>query len=64
MKSSIDTSMDKKAKKRVEVIRQKLATLQQQLAGAKRQPDDPGEPARLQAEIDKLQEEMAKLKAS
>jgi hypothetical protein len=56
--------MDKKAKKRVEVIRQKLATLQQQLAGAKRQPDDPGEPARLQAEIDKLQEEMAKLKAS
>jgi hypothetical protein len=64
MKFSTGTSMDKKAKKRVEVIRQKLATLQQQLAGAKRQPDDPGEPARLQAEIDKLQEEMAKLKAS
>jgi hypothetical protein len=56
--------MDKKAKKRIEVIRQKLGTLQQQLAGAKKQPDDPQEPARLQAEIDKLQEEMTKLKAS
>lgn len=56
--------MDKKAKKRIEVIRHKLGTLQQQLAGAKQQPDDPQEPARLQAEIDKLQEEMAKLKAS
>ncbi|HEX6962255.1 MAG TPA: hypothetical protein VF175_10340 [Lacipirellula sp.] len=56
--------MDKKAKKRVEVIRQKLATLQQQLAGAKMQPDDPQEPARIQAEIDKLQQEMTKLKES
>ena len=56
--------MDKKAKKRIEVIRQKLATLQQQLAGAKKQRDDPEEPACLQAEIDKLQDEMTKLKAS
>jgi hypothetical protein len=56
--------MDKKAKKRIEIIRQKLATLQQQLTGAKRQPDDPEEPARLQAEIDKLHAEMAKLKES
>lgn len=56
--------MDKKAKKRIEVIRQKLPALQQQLAGAKAQPDDPSEPARLQAEIEKLQSELAKLKAS
>jgi hypothetical protein len=54
--------MDKKAKKRVEVIRLKLATLQQQLVGAKQQPDDPQEPARLQAEIAKLQDEMNRLK--
>ncbi len=54
--------MDKKAKKRIDVIHQKLATLQHQLAGAKRQPDDPQEPARIQAEIDKLQQELAKLK--
>jgi hypothetical protein len=56
--------MDKKAKKRIEVIRGKLASLQQQLAGAKQQPDDPLEPARIQAEIDKLQAEMAQLKNS
>lgn len=56
--------MDKKAKKRVEVIQKKLPELQKQLAGAKAQPDDPGEPARIQAEIDKLQAELAKLKAS
>ena len=57
-------SMDKKAKKRVEVLRKKVATLQQQLAGAKQQPDDPEEPARLQAEIDKVKAEIAELKAS
>ena len=56
--------MDKKAKKRVEVIHKKLPALQQQLAGAKAQPDDPQEPARIQAEIDKLQAELAKLKSS
>ncbi|MBX3425053.1 MAG: hypothetical protein KF688_05180 [Pirellulales bacterium] len=56
--------MDKKAKKRIEVLRKKLASLQQQLAGAKQQPDDPGEPARLQKEIDALHAEMESLKAS
>jgi hypothetical protein len=56
--------MDKKAKKRIEVVRHKLASLQQQLAGAKAQPDDPLEPARLQAEIEKLHAELSKLKAS
>ncbi|MEM9656996.1 MAG: hypothetical protein AAF961_01425 [Planctomycetota bacterium] len=56
--------MDKKAKKRVEVIRKKLTSLQQLLAGAKEQPDDPEEPTRIQAEIDKLHEEMTRLKSS
>ncbi len=56
--------MDKKAKKRLEVLHKKLASLQQQLAGAKAQPDDPGEPARIQAEIDKAQAEVTQLKAS
>jgi hypothetical protein len=56
--------VDKKAKKRLEVLRKKLTTLQQQLTGAKQQPDDPDEPARIQAEIDKLHEEVAQLKAS
>jgi len=56
--------MDKKAKKRVEVLRKKIAQLQQLLVASKEQPDDPEEPARLQAELDKATEELQKLKAS
>jgi len=56
--------MDKKAKKRVEVLKKKIAQLQQLLAAAKEQPDDPDEPARLQADLDKANEELHKLKAS
>lgn len=56
--------MDKKAKKRVEVLRKKITQTQVLLTAAKQQPDDPDEPARLQAEIEKMQEEMQKLKAT
>lgn len=56
--------MDKKAKKRIEVLRKKIAQLQQLLAAAKQQPDDPDEPRRLQADLDKAQEELHKLKDS
>ena len=35
--------MDGKAKKRLEVIKQKLQLLRQKLSGAKRQDDEPGE---------------------
>jgi len=56
--------MDKKAKKRIEVLRKKISQLQQRLAGAKQQPDDPDEPARIQAEMDQAKEEINKLKAS
>jgi uncharacterized membrane protein len=45
------TSMDKKEKKRIEVLQQKIAKLQQQLAGAKKQPDDPAEIPRLEKEL-------------
>ncbi|MEL6897305.1 MAG: hypothetical protein AAFP90_14480 [Planctomycetota bacterium] len=48
--------MDKKAKKRLEVIRKKLETLQLRLNGAKQQNDDP-------AEVTELEEEMAALRA-
>ena len=56
--------MDKKAKKRIEVLRKKMPQLQQLLAAAKEQPDDPEEPARLQAEIDAAKAEIGKLKSS
>ncbi len=56
--------MDKKAKKRVEVLRKKISQLQPRLAGAKEQPDDPEEPARIQAEIDAAQAEITQLKST
>jgi hypothetical protein len=55
--------MDKKAKKRIELLRKKLADLQQRLAGAKQQMDDPGEVRQLEAEIAAAQQEIEKLKA-
>jgi hypothetical protein len=54
--------MDKKAKKKSEVLRQRLLKLQQQLAGAKQQPDDPGDITRLEKEIAAIQAEITKLK--
>lgn len=56
--------MDKKAKKRIEVIREKVAKLRQLLNAAKAQPDDPEEPARLQAEITALEKEAEQLRAT
>ncbi|MCH2401557.1 MAG: hypothetical protein MK364_20745 [Pirellulales bacterium] len=56
--------MDKKSKKRVEVINQRLQKLRLQVAGAKKQADEPGEVEKLQQEIDQLTEEVVKLRAS
>jgi hypothetical protein len=56
--------MDKKAKKKLDTIHQHLQKLRQQIAGAKRQPDDPGELQRLQKEIATLQAEADKLKSA
>lgn len=55
--------MDKKAKKRMDVIQQKLQKLRQQLAGAKLQPDDPQDVVNLESEIKSLTAELEKLKA-
>jgi hypothetical protein len=52
--------MDKKAKKRIDLLNQRLQKLRQQLAGARKQPDEPGDIRRLEQEI----AELAKLKAS
>ena len=56
--------MDKKAKKRLDVINKKLQTLRQQLSGARPQNDEPGEVERLEKEISDLQTESAELKKS
>ncbi len=56
--------MDKKAKKRVEVLRKKIASTQLRLNGAKKQMDDPDEVRQYEADIAAAKEEITKLKAS
>lgn len=56
--------MDKKAKKRLEVINKKLQTLRPRLAGSKEQADDPEELKQLEDEITRLSAEAAELKSS
>jgi hypothetical protein len=56
--------MDKKAKKRIELLRKKVADLQQRLAGARQQMDDPAEVRQLVADIAAAQQEIEKLKAN
>ncbi len=54
--------MDKKIKKKQDVLRQRLQKLQQQLAGARRQMDDAEEVRRLDAEVAATAAELEKLK--
>jgi hypothetical protein len=56
--------MDKKAKKRIEILRRKIADLQPRLAGARKQMDEPDEVRKLEAELSAAQAEIAKLQAS
>ena len=51
----------KKAKKKQDVLRQRLQKLQQQLAGARKQMDDPAEVKRLEADIAAAKTELDKL---
>jgi hypothetical protein len=54
--------MDKKAKKRIELLHKKVGDLQQRLAGARKQMDDPREVEQLQRELAAAQAEIDKLK--
>jgi hypothetical protein len=56
-------SMDKKAKKKIDVLHQRVHKLQLQVAGAKKQRDDPDELARLEKELASASAELNKLKA-
>lgn len=56
--------MDKKQKKRLDVINKKLQTLRPRLSGAKAQADEPGEIKQLEDEIAALEAEAEKLKGS
>lgn len=54
--------MDKKARKRLEVLRDRLQQRRTVLANARRQNDDPAETRRLEAEVAELEREIAELK--
>ena len=56
--------MDKKSKKRLEILRKRHDKLRQQLTGAKSQMDDPGEVASIELEIENVKAEIEKLKDS
>jgi hypothetical protein len=54
--------MDKKAKKKLDVLRHRLQKVQQQLAGARKQMDDVDEVKRLEQEAASIEAELSKLK--
>jgi hypothetical protein len=56
--------MDKKAKKRIDLLHKKINDLQQRLAGARKQMDDPREVSQLEYELAAAQQEIEKLKSS
>ena len=62
--SSVSRRMDKKQKKRLDVINKKLQTLRPRLSGAKEQADDMDEIKDLEDQISKLEAEAAEIKAS
>jgi DNA-binding FrmR family transcriptional regulator len=54
--------MDKKIKKKIDSLNQRIQRLRQQLAGAKKQRDDSGEAAALAQQIAAVEAELARLK--
>lgn len=56
--------MDKRIKKKLDTVNQRLQLLRQALAGDKRQRDEAGEVERLTKQIADLEAEAQKLKAS
>ena len=58
-----DNPMDKRDKKRIDVLNQRLAKLRQQLSGARKQMDDPDEVRRLEQQLSEVEAELQKLKS-
>jgi len=56
--------MDKKAKKKLKTLNERIQKLRQQLAGAKKQVDDPGELETIQRQLADAEADLAKLKGS
>jgi uncharacterized protein YihD (DUF1040 family) len=56
--------MDKKAKKKIDKLREQIQLLKGKIAGAKKQEDEPGEVKKYEADLAAAQAEVAKLQAS
>ncbi len=56
--------MDKKVKKKIDVLRTRVQKLQLQVAGAKKQMDEPEELLKLEKELASAEAELNKLKDS
>ena len=54
-------TLNKKQKKQLDIARRKQTQLQQQLAGARKQMDDPAEVQRLEKDLAAVQAEIAKI---
>jgi DNA-binding FrmR family transcriptional regulator len=54
--------MDKKQKKKIETLNHRIQNLRQQLAGAKKQMDDPREVKNLEQQLAAAEAELAKAK--
>ncbi len=57
------SSMDKKVKKKIQTLHERIQKLRQQLAGARKQADEPGELNALEQQIAAAEAELAKLKS-
>jgi hypothetical protein len=55
--------MDKKAQKKLDTVNQRLQKLRQQLAGARKQSDDPSELRALERQVAEAEAELTKLRA-
>lgn len=56
--------MDRKTKKKIETLNKKLSALRQQLAGARRQRDEPEEVEMLARQVADIEAELKRLKDS
>ncbi len=59
-----ENTVDKKAKKKINLLNQRLTKLRQQLAGTIKQPDEPDDVQRIKREIADVEAQLQQLKDS
>ena len=62
--TGVQVNVNKKTKKKIAVLRKKLDSLRRQLAGAKKQTDEPGEVERLSSEVEQVEGALTELRNS